>query len=141
MFLIKSNFVYLNKSSVPDKVKLCILQHTGAVIHSSGVQQGHQKMSPFFKSLCLVQNFKCVKWERLVSLSPDYSLRPAPSLKMEVGLCCKDRRLSGHLLNLYWISQYMYSLQRDFDHTLQPAIWTTDAIGNSDHIYVTRNGR
>ena len=99
-----SNFVYLNKSSVPDKVKLCILQHTGAVIHSSGVQQGHQKMSPFFKSLCLVQNFKCVKWERLVSLSPDYSLRPAPSLKMEVGLCCKDRRLSGDLLNPYWIS-------------------------------------
>ena len=26
-------------------------------------------------------------------------------------------------------------------HTLQPAIWTTDAIGNSDHIYVTRNDR
>ena len=26
-------------------------------------------------------------------------------------------------------------------HTLQPAIWTTDAIGNSDHIYVTRNYR
>jgi hypothetical protein len=28
-----------------------------------------------------------------------------------------------------------------FTHTLQPAIWTTDAIGNSDHIYVTRNDR
>jgi hypothetical protein len=27
------------------------------------------------------------------------------------------------------------------EHTLQPAIWTTDAIGNSDHIYVTRNDR
>ena len=26
-------------------------------------------------------------------------------------------------------------------HTLQPAIWTTDAIGNSDHIYVTRNDK
>ena len=26
-------------------------------------------------------------------------------------------------------------------HTLQPAIWTTDAIGNSDHIYVTQNDR
>jgi hypothetical protein len=26
-------------------------------------------------------------------------------------------------------------------HTLQPVIWTTDAIGNSDHIYVTRNHR
>ena len=26
-------------------------------------------------------------------------------------------------------------------HTLQPAIWTTDDIGNSDHIYVTRNDR
>jgi hypothetical protein len=24
---------------------------------------------------------------------------------------------------------------------IQPAIWTTDAIGNSDHIYVTRNDR
>ena len=28
-----------------------------------------------------------------------------------------------------------------YSHTLQPAIWTTDAIGNSDHIYVTRNDR
>ena len=26
-------------------------------------------------------------------------------------------------------------------HTLQPAIWTADAIRNSDHIYVTRNNR
>ena len=26
-------------------------------------------------------------------------------------------------------------------HTLQPAIWTANAIRNSDHIYVTRNDR
>ena len=26
-------------------------------------------------------------------------------------------------------------------HTLQPAIWTTYVIGNSDHVYVTRNDR
>ena len=30
---------------------------------------------------------------------------------------------------------------RNINHTLHPAIWTTDAIGNSDHIYVARNDR
>ena len=93
MFLMY--FSILKKYNVPDKDKLCILQHTGAVIHSSGVQQRRQKRSPFFNSPCLVQTFKCVEWERLVSLSPDYSLRAAPSLKMGAGLCCKERRLSG----------------------------------------------
>ena len=36
------------------------------------------------------------------------------------------------------IKKNMYTLTY---HTLQPAIWTTDVIGNSDHIYVTRNDR
>ena len=32
-------------------------------------------------------------------------------------------------------------LHRYIVHILQPAIWTADAIRNSDHIYVTRNER
>ena len=36
---------------------------------------------------------------------------------------------------------YFKSVNIHHWHTLQPAIWTADAIGNSDHIYVTRNDR
>jgi hypothetical protein len=40
-------------------------------------------------------------------------------------------------INIVFNQQKKYHIK----HTLQPAIWTTDAIGNSDHIYVTRNDR
>jgi hypothetical protein len=32
-------------------------------------------------------------------------------------------------------------LHKDYGTATQPAIWTKDAIGNSDHVYVTRNDR
>jgi hypothetical protein len=35
----------------------------------------------------------------------------------------------------------LFAQQLDQSYTIQPAIWTTDAIGNSDHIYVTQNDR
>ena len=48
-----------------------------------------------------------------------------------IGMFCVDTQKSLRLISII-----------EFDnHTLQPAIWTANAIGNSDHIYVTRNDR
>ena len=53
----------------------------------------------------------------------------------------KPTRKSFKKGNTKNVNKYQTLFNNVRTHTLQPAIWTTDAIGNSDHIYVTRNDR